>query len=261
MPNTRKSIRQFTLISAIAMLPLMVSACGKKTSNEKEIAALDEKLVGKGSDPVMNTAMDDRILVDPALIEGSNATNLKEADQPLNGAIPADTGYEGAIPAAADLGSGKMMRAPKPMVVAAEDCTSCGENRAVTLGGLAKDQKVHRGKGTCDAKLQYGATWAARMPAEFPVYPKGRVKEAGGVAGGPCSIRVVSFVSSAPMQDVVDYYYTRARQSGFSAEYQIRAGEHTLGGTRTKDDGAYVVTFNRAPGGGTAVDLIANNGV
>ncbi|NJM51003.1 MAG: hypothetical protein HC843_09110 [Sphingomonadales bacterium] len=70
---------------------------------------------------------------------------------------------------------------------------------------------------------------------------------------------MVSFVTSSVMQDVVDYYYTRAKRSGFSAEYQIRAGEHTLGGVRDNDGGAYVVTFNKTAGG-TAVDIVANNG-
>ena len=152
------------------------------------------------------------------------------------------------------------MRAPKATTVAAEDCATCGEKRAVTLGGLAADQGVTRGKGTCDAKLQYGAGWANRMPTEFPVYPRGRVKEAGGVDGGICDIRVATFTSSAAMQDVIDYYYTRARRSGFSAEHQLRAGEHVLGGTRDNDGGAFFITFNPASGGGTSVDIVANNG-
>ena len=70
------------------------------------------------------------------------------------------------------------------------------------------------------------------MPTEFPVYPKGRVSEAGGVEGGICDIRVVSFSTSASMQAVADYYYTRARRSGFTADYETRDGENVLGGTR-----------------------------
>ncbi len=252
--------RRFAIAAAALALPLALSACGQKTSDEAAVAALDEKLTGQGSDPAMNTALDDRILVDPALTDSANMTNVREAEQPLNGALPADNGYEGSVPSASDLQDTKMMSAPSPTVVAKEDCKSCGENRAVTLGGLAEDQGVKRGKGTCDAKLQYGAAWALRMPPEFPVYPKGRVKEAGGVDGGICDIRVVSFTTSAKMKDVVDYYYSRAKNARFSAEYQIRAGEHTLGGVRDADSGAYVITFNPAPGGATSVDIVANNG-
>ena len=245
------------LISVALALPLV--ACGKSKTDEAAIAELDNKLTGKGSDPAMNGALNDRILVDPDLTGNANANAVKAASRPLSGAIPADRGYDNDASIEA-LDSAKLMRAPKPAVVGKEECTNCGANRGVTLGALAAEQGVTSGKGTCDAKLQYGAGWANRMPAEFPVYPKGRVKEAAGVDGGICDIRVATFTSSAKMQDVVDYYYTRARRSGFSAEYQIRAGEHVLGGTRDNDGGAYFITFAPHSGGGTSVDIVANNG-
>jgi hypothetical protein len=259
-PTRQLALRRFVIAATAMALPLALSACGQKDADEAAVAALDEKLTGAGSDPAMNTALDDRILVDPALTDSSNISNVREAEQPLNGALPADNGYEGSVPTAEDLKGTKMMSAPAPKIVAKEDCKGCGENRAVTLGGMAEDQGVQRGKGTCDAKLQYGAGWATRMPTEFPVYPKGRVKEAGGVDGGVCNIRVVSFTTSAKMKDVVDYYYSRAKSARFTADYEIRAGEHTLGGVRNTDSGAYVITFNPAPGGSTAVDIVANNG-
>ncbi|NJM51004.1 MAG: hypothetical protein HC843_09115 [Sphingomonadales bacterium] len=178
--RAKKNISHTLWIGAAAFaMPLALSACGGQDSNEAAVAELDEKLVGQGSDPAMNTALDDRILVDPNLTDSANVTTVSEAAQPLNGERPADTGYEGAVASAEELSGGKIMRAPAPVVVAAEDCQSCGEKRAVTLGGLAKDQEMQRGKGTCDAKLQYGAAWASRMPTEFPVYPKGRVKASG----------------------------------------------------------------------------------
>ncbi|MEP7351175.1 MAG: hypothetical protein ABI668_14645 [Sphingorhabdus sp.] len=245
------------LVSVALALPL--AGCGRTNTDEAAVADLDNKLTGKGSDPAMNAALNDRILVDPDLTDGGNANAVKSANKPLSGAIPADRGYEGDASIEA-LDGAKLMRAPKPAVVGEEDCTNCGTNRGQTLGALAADQGVTSGKGTCDAKLQYGAGWATRMPPEFPVYPKGRVKEAGGVDGGICDIRVATFTTSAKMQNVVDYYYTRARKSGFSAEYQVRAGEHVLGGTRDNDGGAYFITFNPHPGGGTSVDIVANNG-
>ena len=255
-----RSITKSILITATALsLPFGLAACGEAADNSEAVAQLDKKLAGEGSDPAMNSALNDRILVDPELTDGANVTTVKPSDELLNGQTPADTGYDGAIASGEELDSAKMMRAPAPTVVAAEDCKSCGENRAVTLGGLANDE-MHSSKGTCDAKLQYGAGWATRMPHEFPVYPKGRVKEAGGVEGGKCDIRVASFTTSATMQNVVDYYYTRAKRSGFSAEYQLRAGEHALGGVRNTDGGAFFITFNPNPGGGTAVDIVASNG-
>src|SRR3546814_8460356 len=68
--------------------------------------------------------------------------------------------------------------------------------------------------------------WANRMPAEFPVYPKAKLMEAAGADGGGCDLRVVSFVTNQPMQNVIDYYYTKAIRSGFDAEHQLMNGEH-----------------------------------
>lgn len=254
MSNIAKT---FLAAAAIITLPLGLAACGDDPDNSEAIAKLDKKLAGKGSDPEMNEALSDRILVDPELTDSANVTTVREGEAPLNGKLPADKGVTTSI---SELDKAKLIRAPKPTVVAAEDCESCGSKRAATLGGLANDQATQRGKGTCSAKMQYGARWATRMPPEFPVYPKGRIKEAGGVDGGICDIRVATFSTNAKMQNVVDYYYTRAKKSGYSAEYQIRAGEHALGGVRSNDGGAYFITFNRQPGGGTAVDIVANNG-
>jgi len=260
MSNIAKT---FLASAVLVTLPLGLAACGDDPDNKEAIAQLDEKLAGKGSDPEMNQALSDRILVDPELTDSANVTTVKQGEVPFNGKVPADngvTGSAGSVASAEELDSASLLRAPKPTVVAAEDCKSCGSQRAATLGGLAQDQHSQRGKGTCNAKMQYGARWATRMPAEFPVYPKGRIKEAGGVDGGICDIRVATFTTSAKMQNVVDYYYTRAKKSGFTAEYQLRAGEHALGGVRNNDGGAYFITFNRHPGGGTAVDIVTNNG-
>ena len=62
------------------------------------------------------------------------------------------------------------------------------------------------------------------------------------------------------MQHVVDYYYTRATKSGFSAEYVLRDGQYALGGTRAVDEGAFYITFTPRKDGGTDVDIVANNG-
>ena len=254
--------RSTVAVLSASLLTVSLAACGSSGKGE-EVAALDEKLTGKGSDPAMNGALEDRILVDPALAESSNSNMVKAPDQPLDGSIPPENGYEGSTASAEELDNSKLMRAPKPTVVAAGNCRDCSTNKnggGQTLEALAAEQGVKRGKGTCEAKLQYGAGWAARMPTEFPVYPKGRVKEAAGVESGICDIRVVSFSTSASMQAVADYYYTRARRSGFTADYETRDGENVLGGTRDNDGGAYVITLNALSGGGTSVDIVANNG-
>jgi hypothetical protein len=265
MRITGSSIQTIAVALAVGFSSLTLSACGSSDEKAKGIEALDEKLAGKGSDPAMNAALEDRILVDPELSESANSNMVKVTDKPLEGAVPPDTSYEGDTSTAEVASTAKLMRAPKPRVVADADvdsgCTSCGTaSKGQTLEDMAAMQGTKRGKGTCADKLQYGAAWSTRLPTEFPIYPKGRVKEAGGVEGGLCDIRAVSFSTSASMESVADYYYTRARRAGYSADYELRKGEHVMGGTRDNDGGAFVLFLNPLPGGGTAVDLVANNG-
>ena len=102
--------RSTVAILSASMLTLSISACGT-SANDGEVAALDEKLAGKGSDPAMNAALEDRILVDPALTDSSNSNMVKAPDQPLDGSVPPDTGYEGSTASAA--GTSEASRAHK----------------------------------------------------------------------------------------------------------------------------------------------------
>lgn len=233
--------------------PLALGACSKAKDQDQELAELDDNLTGTKDEPAVAGALQDQILVDPELTETGNGNAVAEIGQDPGAAMPADSGYDGA----GDAGGMRLMSAPEPRRASAGDCTGCAAG-GMTLGARAAAQTA--GREACDAKLSYGMAWASRLPSTFPVYPKGRVQEAAGVSSGPCNVRVVSFTTSSSLKSVVDYYYTRARRSGYSAEYVLRDGEHVLGGTRDDDGGAYVVTLNRRAEGGTAVDIVANNG-
>lgn len=254
MSNIYRSL----LLSAAALaLPLTLAACGSNEASEEELAQLDENLT---SDPAMNDALEDAILVDPELTDQANRNAIRGANGPADGSVPPGAGADGKAAAAAELG-GKMLSAPKPRQMTSDDeCSSCAGSEGMTLGAKAEQQSAQRGKGTCDQKLSYDMGWANRMPPEFPVYPKASVQEAAGVEGGRCDIRVVSFTTATPVKSVVDYYYTQAKRGGFDAEYLLRGKEHVLGGTRGSDDGAFVITLNQRSGGGTAVDIVASNG-
>jgi hypothetical protein len=259
MLNLTTPLNRKLLIAAAIALPLGIAACGKTQSDKKAVAALDEKLIGKASDPEMNVAVEDRILVDPELTQSANSNAAKAAPAPLNGAVPPDAGYDGSMASREQLRSTGGYSAPQPTAVADADCTNCGDQRGITLGALA-EQQAGRGSGGCNADITYGAAWAERLPTTFAIFPRARLIEAGGLESARCNVRAASFSTTSPMKEVVDYYYSRAKSAGYSAEYEIRKGEHVLGGVRDKDQGAYVITFNRHPGGGTAVDIVANNG-
>ncbi|MFM2411434.1 MAG: hypothetical protein RL481_2262, partial [Pseudomonadota bacterium] len=156
MHKTRLSRRFTTALLSASMLTLGLSACGTQ-ANDEDVAALDEKLTGKGSDPAMNAALEDKILVDPALTDSSNSNMVKAPDSPLDGSVPPEGGAITTVASAEELDGAKLMRAPKPKIVDAGDCRDCSANRPQTLEALAAEQGVKRGKGTCAAKLQYGA--------------------------------------------------------------------------------------------------------
>jgi len=242
-------------------MALALSACGSMGNQGDEAENIDADLVDASKDPAMNGALQDQIQVDPDLTEQSNRNSAVDTTGATSGAVPGVEGAKGGKAAANAEFAGKgMLSAPKPTVAKVGDCATCDATKGTTLGAKAEAQAGGRGKGTCDAKLSYDMGWANRMPPEFKVYPRANVKEAAGVDGGLCDIRVVNFTTRESMKDVVDYYYTKAKRSGYSAEYQLRDGDHVLGGTRDVDDGAYVIFLRKLSNGYTEVDIVANNG-
>lgn len=148
-------------------------------------------------------------------------------------------------------GAGKALKAPAPKATSGDK----------TLGDLAAEQASgSAAQRNCTADVRIDPAYAQKLPADLPLHPKAKLVEAGGNEIAGCRLRVVSFTVAEPRQAVIDWYYTKAVRAGFSAEHQIRGNENILGGTRAKDDGAYVASFTDKDGV-TAVDLIAKNGV
>ena len=171
-------------------LPLALAGCG---SGEQPGAngAADANI----TDPALASALQDDIMVDPQLGGQANADAIRPAGQPYSGGVPSD-----AVAANnARIDTSKLLKTPAPTKFTRE-CTQCAARReAITLGGLAAQQKAAR-TGSCAASLQYSARWANRLPADLPLFPQARVTEAAGTEGGKCALRVVSFSSPQPMQ-------------------------------------------------------------
>ncbi|MBY8824877.1 hypothetical protein [Sphingomonas colocasiae] len=238
--------------SAIRLSPLLalaLAACGSGQKNDQALNALDRSLAGNAVnaqdvDPALAASLEDQIMVDPSLSAQANRDSVRPPAEPMRAPVPADG------PATANVGTGKLLSAPKAVAMDAPEAPT-------TLGALASQQARRAGQ-SCGAELGYSQAWATRLPADLPLFPQARVTEAAGSDAGGC--RAVSFTSGAALQTVLDYYYTQAVRGGFTAEHRVDGGEHTLGGTRGKDDGAFVVIARARPGGGTEVDLITNNG-
>lgn len=231
---------------------LALVAC--QNADDSAAQSEDAALLADAADPAMKGALEDQILVDPDLVGNSNRNAV--LGEGSDGSVPSAGVPKGQLAevekaAIAAAGPQGLMSAPQPQQVAAEDCKDC--NQGSTLGAKAAQQS-----GVCTGKLDYAMGWANRMPADFAVYPRANVKEAAGVDKGQCNIRVVNFTTPATLKNVVDFYYTKAKRGGYSAEYQLRGSEHVLGGT--KGDAAYVLFLKPMANGGTEVDIVANGG-
>jgi len=233
-------------------LPLALAGCGGADTTNN---LMSDAELGNAADPAVTGALQDQIMVDPQLGRQANGDAIRPPAQPGSGGVPDD-----AVAAnGAKVDTAGLMKAPAP--TAGKDCPQCKAAReAVTLGGIAARQPNARIKG-CAGSLQYSARWAQRLPADLPLYPQARVSEAAGAEGGKCALRVVSFSAAQPIDALLDWYYTKAVRAGYSAEHQTEGAQHILGGTRARDDGAYVLFLTARRDGGTDVDLVANNGI
>ncbi|MGY2734993.1 hypothetical protein ACVWYO_002667 [Sphingomonas sp. UYP23] len=250
---------------SVVILPLALLACGKR-DGERDLDTLDNELVDAGtaapnsSDPAMTSALHDQIMVDPSLAQHSNANSVRPPAQPYSGGVPPVTIAQTAGNPAGTDGSAVSQRAKQAPPPASKTCPGCQVARdSLTLGALAAGQADNR-TSSCAGAMRYSASWADRVPADVPLYPAARVVEAAGAETGTCHLRAISFATNASLKTVIDWYYTRVTNAGFSAEHQSDGAEHTLGGTRQRDGGAYVLYLTSRRDGGTDVDMVANNG-
>jgi hypothetical protein len=115
------------------------------------------------------------------------------------------------------------------------------------------------GNGECAKNLDYDMLWANRLPAGFTIYPQAKVTEAAANDKPECRIRIVSFLSDAAPQNVVDWYAQRLSAKGFSTDQLVRDGDYILSGANQGSGLAYFLVVSRK-GKGSDAALITNAG-
>ncbi len=201
------------------------------------------------TDPAISGALADEIMIDPDLIRQEGRNSALGGGGPARAPVPpAHSGPEAAAAARGDAQrlAGVLQRAPAPAQGAA---TGSGVTAALAETGSGKD---------CVAGLEYSATWAARLPAAIPVYPRGAVLEAAGTDRPGCRLRVVNFLTPVTLDDVADFYWTRARSAGYAAQHRIETGDRVLSGKGR--GGASFILYARERDGMTEVDLVTSGG-
>ena len=203
-------------MSLAAILVLTLGAC----QGADEAAKPDSR--SNDADPAMTSALEDQILVDPALTQQSNKNAVRPAETPMQAQYPTEA-------------------------------TGAAEQARLSLMN-------GNGAGCGNGPFNYDMTWAKRLPAELTLYPGARVTEAAGNNERGCSMRVVTFASADASARILDFYRGRALNAGYSAEQQRREGDHVLAGTNPRNGGHYYLIVTPKPAG-SEVALIANNGV
>jgi hypothetical protein len=112
----------------------------------------------------------------------------------------------------------------------------------------------------CANQFVSGLNWATRLPAGIELYPGAKVIEAAGSDQGDCHIRIVSYVSDAAPQAVVDWYQAAASKGGYAPQHWRRGAEQFVAGTRLPEGDAFHVTVSADADAGSSVDLIVNHG-
>lgn len=223
----------------------LLAACGGDADNEGNVSA--------EADPALSGALSEEIMVDPDLA-GQNMADAGVGMGSGDGSLPTENNSAKAIAAAKSEafrlvgGQGKLKAAPDARVA------TSGDNAGPDLIAAAKAATFSTSGANCAEIVEYTMAWAAKLPKTFPVYPHGSVQEAAGTNNAGCLLRVINFTTPVALEDVINFYFTRASAAGFEADRVRQGDEDMLGGT--KGQAAYVVTARKLPSGRTGVDLV-----
>lgn len=206
---------------------------GACQDSQSDLANLDNQIIGNDADPALTSALEDQIMVDPALTQQSNRTAVRPPETPTRAQYPLPDGQQPGRRAAPARASGTSAEA-----------------------GVQAD-RVGGGIAGCGPSFDYNMAWARRLPAAFPVFPGSRITDAAGSDTPDCHARVVTFTTAAAPQRVLDYYAQRATRAGYSAEHQKREGDHILAGTGAGDGAFFLIVT--PTGRGSDVAIIAKS--
>jgi len=240
MTSLRRPSSQ-ALVAAGLASALLLAGCGQGKPDAEATS----------DDPAMTNALGDQIMVDPNMAGGKGAAvaaNSGQVELPPEQRSP--EAIASAKQEAAKVAGGALQGAP---------AASQGNAAPLMEGAATAAQVAQQAKAAstdCTQKVQYSNTWAAKLPADIPVYPRGAVQEAAGTDSDGCSLRVINFVTPVTVQDVMDFYYTKASKSGYSAEHRMDGNDNVLGGK--KGGLAYVVYARKLANGLSEVDLITS---
>ncbi len=227
-------------LALAALGALLLAGCSETKKPEAQ----------RSGDAAVSGALGDSIMVDPDMA-GQDGAALEADDGSIT--LPAADRSPEAIrdarQKAARLAGGALKSAPQP---GSGNIEVLSEGAATAAQVAKATQLAHT---DCTARLDFSNTWAAKLPADLPIYPRGAVQDAAGVAKDGCAMIVVNYATPIPPQEIMGFYYTLADKAGYSAQYRKNGGDYAIGGR--KGAAAYVVYANKVRSGVTEVNLVA----
>lgn len=196
-----------------AAIPLVLlglcAACAPSAGGREEDAALIAR------DPVVARALHDPLLTDPDLAS-RNAANaaigfVDSAALPVLKPGPDEARKMVEAMRIELLEGGPLPELPAPQP---------GEGGAGLgpMSGPSELLTVVAAPETCAGRLREDFALAASLPAAAAIPPRAMVVQAGGADAQGCALRIVRYATAAPVDDVLQYHYTRAVRAGLSVK-------------------------------------------
>ncbi len=244
----------------VLLLPLLCLMPACSDAPDKS-AAPDTAAIA--TDPVIARALHDPLMSDPDLASRNEANAALGA--PDSHALPVIAATSADASAAREamrlelLATGPIPDLPP--VQGEEDEDDENDTPAPPplppLGPMARPADLLAALGapaTCARRLKEDFALAASLPAAAALPPQGMVMQAGGADGAGCRIRIIRYASAAPLADVLQYHFARAKRAGLSGRRQAAPAAMIIadgkGGERL------VVEARRAAHGMTGVTLL-----
>lgn len=178
----------------------------------------DEAIPPELRDPLIEQALGDHLMVDPNLASQNeaNAALTVGYDSSIPPLISGPEQRDAALSAArtklAD--SGKIAELPDPQ----ED--NEWANLAGALSAAERASRIEFAR-ECADRVSYSSRWAAELPDFAEPAPFGAVQEAAGNPSDKCNIRIVTYLTSLPVEEAIHFHYNLALRAEMTPAYIV----------------------------------------
>ncbi len=196
------------------------SALSSCYGGEAEVIEVDTR------DPLVEQALGDQLMVDPDLASQNeaNAALTVAFDSSFPPLITGPEQRAAALTATRSLllEGGEITDLPK---TDASDDSADFPNLTGALTAAERASRIGFAK-ECADRLNYSAIWAARLPTHANIVPDGAVIEAAGNPQAECNIRIVTYVTNLPLEEVMQFHFNLAKRANLAPRYS--AGDESV---------------------------------